>query len=61
MKVWVLACYGPSEGYSEEKDRFRNDMDRTPGRVGNGYRMCILENLNGWKRDWTRAGIIYAF
>ena len=26
-------------------------------RVGNGYRLCILGDLNGWIGDRTRAGI----
>ena len=29
--------------------------------VGNGYRLCILEGLNGWIGDRTRDGIIGAF
>ena len=31
-------------------------MDRTLDRVGNGYRLCILGDLNRWIRDRTRAG-----
>ena len=40
-----------------KKERFCNDMDRTLDSVGNGYRLCIMEDLNGW----TRAGITGAF
>ena len=29
--------------------------------VGNGYRLCILGNLNGWVGDGTRTGITGAF
>ena len=29
--------------------------------VGNGYRLCILGNLNGWLGDRTRTGITIAF
>ena len=32
-------------------------MDRTLDSVGNGYRLCILEDLNGWIGDSSRAGI----
>ena len=34
------------EGDGEERDRFWNDMDRSLDSVGNGYRLCILEDLN---------------
>ena len=30
-------------------------------KIGNGYRLCILGDLNGWIRDRTRVGIISAF
>ena len=46
----------PNEG-----DRFWNDMERTPDSVGNGYRLCILGDLNGFKGDRTRAGITGTF
>ena len=36
-------------------------MDRTLDSVGNGYKLCILGNLNGWIGDRTRAGITGAF
>ena len=36
-------------------------MDRILDRVGNGYRLCILADLNGWIKDRTRAGITGAF
>ena len=53
--------YSPDEGDGEERDRFWNDMNRTLDNVGNGYRLCILGDLNGWIRDMTRAGITVAF
>ena len=43
----------PSEGDGEEKERFWKDMDR----VSNGYRLCILRDLNGWVLDRVRGGI----
>ena len=52
--------YGPNEE-GEERDRFWNDMDRTLHSVGNGYRLYILGDLNGWVKDRTRAGITGAF
>ena len=36
-------------------------MDRTLDSEGSGYRLCILENLNGRMGDRTRAGITVAF
>ena len=38
--------YGPNEGDGEARDRFWNDMERTLDNVGNGYRLCILGDLN---------------
>ena len=39
--------YDPIEGIGEERERFWNDMDRTMDRVGNGYKLCMLGDLNG--------------
>ena len=36
-------------------------MDRTQDSVGNGYRLSILGDLNGWIEDRTRTGITSAF
>ena len=36
-------------------------MDRILDNIGNGYRSCILGNLNGWIGDRTRAIITGAF
>ena len=47
VKFCVVVVYGPSEGDVEERDRFWNDMDRILDRVWNGYRLCILGDLNG--------------
>ena len=44
VKVCVVVGYNPNEGDVEE--RFWNDMDRTLESVGNGYRLCILGDLN---------------
>ena len=57
VKVCVLVGYGPNERIGEERERFWNDMDRTMDRVGNGYRLCVLGDLNGWIRDRVRADI----
>ena len=46
VKVCVVVGYGPNERDGEERDRFWNDMDRTLDSVGNGYRLCILRDLN---------------
>ena len=53
VKVCVVMGYG-SNGDSEERDRFWNDMDRTLDIVENGYRLCILGNI-------PRSGITGAF
>ena len=43
-----VGVYGvPSVKNIEERDRFWNNMDKTLDSVGNVYRLCILENLNG--------------
>ena len=57
VKVCVMVGYGPTEGDGKERDRFWNDMDRTLDSVGNGYRFCILGDVNGWIGDRIRAGI----
>ena len=36
-------------------------LSRTLDNIGNGYRLCILGDLNGWIGDRTRAGITGAF
>ena len=36
-------------------------MDIIQDRVENGYRLCILGDLNGWIGDRTRAGITGVF
>ena len=43
------------------KEMVKKDMDRTLDNVGNGYRLCILGDINGWMGDRTRAAIIRAF
>ena len=57
----MVMGYGPNEAEGEERYRFWNDMDRTLDRVGNGYRLCILGDINGWIGDRTRACITGAF
>ena len=57
----MVVGYGPSEGDGEERDRFWNNMDRTLDNIGTGYRLCILEDLNGCIGDRTRAGITSVF
>ena len=36
-------------------------MERILGRVGNGYRLCILGDLNRWIGNRTRAGLTGAY
>ena len=39
VKVCMVLGYSPNEGIGEERERFRNDLDGTMDRVGNGYRL----------------------
>ena len=43
------------------KEMVKKEMDTTLDSVGKGYRLCILEDLNGWIGARTRAGITGAF
>ena len=45
----------------EGRKRFRNDMDRVLSRVVNGYRLCVIEDLNRWVRDRLREDITCPF
>ena len=38
----VVGC-GPNEGNGEEREKLWNDLDRVVNRVGDGYRLCVLE------------------
>ena len=61
VKICVVVGYRPNERDGEERDRICKNMDRILNRVGNGYRLCILSNLNGWIGDRMRAGITGGF
>ena len=37
------------------------EMDRIVDRVENGYRLCVLADLNGWSGDRVRVGITGTF
>ena len=47
--VVVVVGYGPNEGDGEEREKFWNDLDRIVDRIGNGYRLGILGDLNDWR------------
>ena len=49
------------KGNGEERERLWNDLDRIVGSVGNGYRLYIQRDLNGWIGDRGRARIIGVF
>ena len=53
--------WGTAPGIGEERERFWNDMDRTMDRVGNGYRFCVLVDMNGWIGDRVKTGITVTF
>ena len=38
-------------------DSGMNDVDMIMDKVGEGYELCILGDLNEWIRDRVRAGI----
>ena len=42
----MVVAYGLTDGKIEERERFWNDLDRVVVRVGNGYRLYVLEDLN---------------
>ena len=44
-----------------KKGSFCYDMDRAMDKIGNGYILCVLGNLNGWIGDKVRADITGAF
>ena len=46
--------YSPSEGDGEERERSWNDLDRVVDKVGNGYRLYLLD-LNGWVGERVRV------
>ena len=46
----MVVRYGANERDGEEINRFWNDLDRILDRVGNGYRLCIVGDQNGWIR-----------
>ena len=57
----MVVRYGPSEIDSEERERFWNDLDMIVHVVGEGYRLCVLGDLNECIGDRVRAGITGAF
>ena len=57
VKVCVVVVYGTTEGNFEERENFWNYLDGVVDRVGNGYRLCLTGNLNGWDGDRVRVGI----
>ena len=57
----MVVGYSPNEGDGEERDKFWNDMERTLNSIGNGYRLCILKDLNEGIGDRTRTSLTSAF
>ena len=53
----MVAVYQLTEGEVQERERFWNDSDRVVDRVGNGYKLCVLGDLNGWVGNQLRVGI----
>ena len=48
VKVCAMAEYGANEDDVEERSIFWNDLDMIKDRIGNGYRLSILGDINGW-------------
>ena len=44
-------------GEVEERKKSWNELDRVVGRISNGYRLCVLRDLNGLDGDRMREGI----
>ena len=57
VKGCMVAVSGLTEGEVEEMERFMNDLDRVVDRVGNGYRLCVLGDLNSGENDDGRRVI----
>ena len=47
INVSKVVAYGPTKGDVEEREKFWNDLDSVADRVGNGYRLCVLQDLRG--------------
>ena len=50
----MMLGYGPNEGDGKKKKSFWNDLDTIVDRVGNGYKLCVMGDLNGWIEDSKR-------
>ena len=50
-----MVGYRTNERKCEERERFWNDLDSIVDRVGNGYRLCVQGDLNGWIGDRVRG------
>ena len=57
--------YQMSDGWvksiDEERERFCNDLNGVVDRIGNGYRLCAIGDLNGWLEDRSRVGVTGGF
>ena len=62
VKLCVVAVYGPCNDRKEcEKDKFWNDLRNVMNKVGNGYRLLVVGDLNGWVGDEAIDGITGKF
>ena len=57
----MVVRYGPNEGDAEKRERLWNDLGRIEDRVGNGFRLYVLGDPNGWIEDEARTSITGAF
>ena len=54
IKICVVVRYSPNVDDDGERDRFCNYLNTIVYRVGNGYRLWVLGDLNGWTGDRVR-------
>ena len=47
LKYMWWGFMAPLRGDVEERERLWNNLDRFIYRLSNGYRLCVLGNLNG--------------
>ena len=52
-----MVGFGPNKGNGEESEKFWNDLDVILNREGNGYRLCVLGDLNRFIGDTVKVGI----
>ena len=60
-RVIVCLVVGYGHTVSITRERLWDDLDRAVDRVDNGYRVCMLGNLNKWVGNRVKVGTTGAF